>query len=73
MVFGSLVLPPVTAMLLVRRVKAIFLLAALIGAVTPVAGLLLAFRYDLPSSPAIVAVLFAVLAVAWLVSLVRAR
>jgi ABC-type Mn2+/Zn2+ transport system permease subunit len=73
MVFGSLVLPPVTAMLLVRQVKAIFLLAALIGAVTPVAGLLLAFRYDLPSSPAIVAVLFAVLAVAWLVSLVRAR
>ena len=73
MVFGSLVLPPVTAMLLVRRVKAIFLLAALIGAVTPVAGLLLAFRYDLPSSPAIVAVLFAVLAVAWLVSLARAR
>ena len=73
MVFGSLVLPPVTAMLLVRRVKTIFLLASLIGAATPVAGLLLAFRYDLPSSPAIVAVLFAVLAVAWLVSLARAR
>lgn len=73
MVFGSLVLPPVTAMLLVRRVKAIFFLAALIGGATPVAGLLLAFRYDLPSSPAIVAVLFAVLAVTWLVSLVRAR
>jgi ABC-type Mn2+/Zn2+ transport system permease subunit len=73
LVFGSLVLPPVAAMLLVRRVKAIFLLSALIGSVTPVVGLLVAFRYDFPSSPAIVAVLFAVLGVAWLVNVSRRR
>lgn len=73
LVFGMLVLPPVTAMLLVRRVRAIFFLSAFIGALTPVVGLIFAFRFDFPSSPAIVAVLFAVLAVAWLVNRVRGR
>jgi ABC-type Mn2+/Zn2+ transport system permease subunit len=71
LVFGFLVLPPVAAMLLVRRVRAIFLTSALIGTATPLVGLFLAFRFDFPSSPSIVAVMFAVLAVAWLFSLIR--
>lgn len=73
LVFGFLVLPPVAAMLLVRRVRSIFLTSALLGAVTPIIGLFLAFRFDLPSSPSIVAVMFAVLAVIWLFSQMRSR
>jgi ABC-type Mn2+/Zn2+ transport system permease subunit len=73
LVFGFLVLPPVAAMLLVRSVKAIILLSVVIGVVSPVIGLILAFQLDVPSSPAIVAVSFLILAFAWLMNLVRSR
>ena len=72
-VFGFLVIPPVAAMLLVRRVAHIFILSALIGLLSPPVGLFLAFLFDLPSSPAIVGVASVVLAGAWLVSLLRRR
>lgn len=64
-VFGFLVVPPVAAMLLARRVKMIFLLSAIIGAVCPLIGLFLAFVFDFPSSPIIVAVASLVLLLAW--------
>lgn len=70
-VFGFLVVPPVTAMLLTRSVKGIFVLSVLIGVLAPVVGLVLAFMFDFPASPAIVGVASVVLAAAWLVSLVR--
>ena len=70
-VFGFLVLPAVTAMLVVKRVRNIFLVAVLIGAIAPVVGLFLAFRFDFSSSPAIVGVAFAALGVAWLQRAVR--
>ncbi len=70
-VFGFLVVPPVTAMLLTRNVKGIFLISVLIGVLAPVVGLVLAFALDFPASPAIVGVAAVVLAVAWLFSLVR--
>jgi zinc transport system permease protein len=72
-VFGYLVIPPVAAMLFARKVRAIVILSVLIGALSPVIGLLLAFRLDLPSSPTIVAVACIVLAVGWLTTLLRRR
>ena len=71
LVFGFLVLPAVTGMLAVRSVRGIYITATAIGALAPIAGLILAFRFDLPSSPAIVGVAFAVLAGVWCVWLVR--
>ena len=70
-VFGFLVIPPVSAMLLCRRVNSIFAVSMLIGALSPVVGLFLAFFLDFPSSPAIVAVTFCVLLVAWTVQRFR--
>jgi ABC-type Mn2+/Zn2+ transport system permease subunit len=72
-VFGFLIIPPVAAMLLVRKVTHIFLVAVLIGLLSPPLGLYLAFAYDLPSSPAIVGVASVVLGVAWVVNLLRRR
>ena len=72
-VFGFLVIPPVAAMLLVRRVTAIFVVSVLIGLLAPPVGLYCAFLYDLPSSPAIVGVAAAVLGGAWIASVVRKR
>ncbi len=71
LVFGFLILPAVTALLLTRRVGRVFVVALAIGALAPVAGLYAAFRFDLPSSPAIVGVAFLVLAVVWLQAVVR--
>lgn len=73
LVFGFLVLPAVTALLLTRRVQRVFVIAVVMGALAPVAGLYLAFRFDLPSSPAIVGVAFLVLAVVWLQGVVRGQ
>jgi ABC-type Mn2+/Zn2+ transport system permease subunit len=70
-VFGFLVVPPVAAMLIAKRVRMIFVSSLLIGLLSPVAGLFLAFRFDFPSSPAIVAVASAVLGAAWLVRVLR--
>jgi zinc transport system permease protein len=68
-VFGFLVVPPVTAMLLTRNVKLIFAVSVLIGLLAPVAGLFLAFVLDVPASPAIVGVASLVLGAAWVWSL----
>jgi ABC-type Mn2+/Zn2+ transport system permease subunit len=73
LVFGFLVLPPVTGMLLARRVKVIFLVSVALGIVCPAIGLILAFLLDFPSSPTIVGVAFVFLAAAWVVRLVRGR
>ncbi|MBI4534710.1 MAG: metal ABC transporter permease [Ignavibacteriae bacterium] len=70
-VFGFLVIPPVAAMLLVRRVKKIFLASVVIGLLSPSVGLLLAFKFDFPSSPTMVAVGAVVLCAAWLVNRLR--
>jgi ABC-type Mn2+/Zn2+ transport system permease subunit len=70
-VFGFLVVPAMAAMLVSRKVGAIFAIAALIGVVAPILGLFVAFRYDFPSSPAIVAVACGIVAIAWLVSVVK--
>jgi ABC-type Mn2+/Zn2+ transport system permease subunit len=69
-VFGFLVVPPVTAMLLTRNVKLIFALSVLIGLLAPVVGLFFAFVFDVPASPAIVGVASLVLGTAWVWSLI---
>lgn len=70
-VFGFLVAPPLAAMLLARRVRTIFLVSVVIGALSPAVGLFLAFKFDFPSSPAVVAVAALALAGSWGVSLVK--
>ena len=72
-VFGFLIVPPVAALLIARRVRNIFVVAIVIGTISPVVGLVLAFTFDVPSSPAIVAVASIVLAAAWISSLFRRR
>jgi len=72
-VFGFLVIPPVSAMLLTRNVKAIFILSVVIGILAPVVGLFLAFVIDVPASPAIVAVASVVMGASWLWSVVAKR
>jgi ABC-type Mn2+/Zn2+ transport system permease subunit len=64
-VFGFLVIPAVTAMLLVKRVKHIFGVAVAIGLTAPPIGLFLAFLWDLPSSPTVVGVAGVFLALVW--------
>lgn len=70
-VFGFLVVPPITAMLLSRSVRLMFIISIAIGAAAPVVGLVLAFMLDFPASPAIVAVASLVLAGAWLSGAIR--
>lgn len=59
--FAALVLPPVTALLLTRRLKAAFGASVLLGLVPVPIGLYLSFARDLPASAVIVAVMFVLL------------
>ena len=70
-VFGFLVIPPVAAMLLAKRVRWIFILSITIGVLSPPIGLFFAFLWDFPASPTIVAVASVFLFVAFLTHLVR--
>ncbi len=72
-VFGFLVVPPVAALLLARRVNVVFAASVLIGVLSPPIGLYLAFLWDFPSSPAIVGVACLFAALAYAVSLFRKR
>lgn len=60
LVFGMLIAPPATAALLARRIGAMMLGAAIIGAVSVAAGLLLSYHYDLAAGASIVLVEVAV-------------
>jgi len=72
-VFGFLVIPPIAAMLLVKRVKVIFLVSFLIGVFAPIVGLFLAFKFDFPASPTIIAVASVVLILAWVLNTLRRK
>ncbi len=65
LVFGMLIAPPATAALVARRITAMMAVAAALGALSVVAGLLLSYHYDLAAGASIVlvevAVFFAVL------------
>jgi len=60
--FGFLVVPPLTARLLTRRMLSFSLAAAGIGGLTAFVGFYCAYRFDLPLGPAEVAVASVVLA-----------
>ena len=66
LIFSFLVIPAVIAFKIARRLQTILIAAMLITLFAVVNGLYLAFRWDLPSGPAIVAVLLALLGAAWL-------
>ena len=72
-VFGFLVIPPIAAMLLVKQVKAIFLVAFLIGTLAPMVGLFFAFKFDFPASPAIIAVASIVFILAGVLNTLRRK
>ena len=56
LVFGMLIAPPATAALVARRIGPMMGVAAVIGALSVVAGLLLSYHYDLAAGASIVLV-----------------
>jgi ABC-type Mn2+/Zn2+ transport system permease subunit len=54
--FGFLVVPPLTARLVTRRMLTFSLVAAGLGAVTAFVGFYCAYRFDMPLGPAEVAI-----------------
>jgi ABC-type Mn2+/Zn2+ transport system permease subunit len=67
LVFTYLVVPPVTALMLSRRLGAVFFLSVLLGVLATFAGVLLSVSpADLPTSPAIVSCAVALLLLCWL-------
>jgi ABC-type Mn2+/Zn2+ transport system permease subunit len=69
--FGFLVVPPLTARLVTRRMLPFSLLAALLGGVAAFGGFYLAYRLDLPLGPAEVALSSLLLALVGAVNAVR--
>lgn len=65
-VFGFLVIPAVTAILIARNVRNVFLLSVLFGAIPPILGLYLAFKLDFPAGPTTVAAAFLMLLASWI-------
>jgi len=53
-VFGSMVIPPMTGLVLSRRVRGVFLVSVLSAMLAAAAGLWLSFHGDLPTGPAMV-------------------
>jgi ABC-type Mn2+/Zn2+ transport system permease subunit len=72
--FGSLVVPPLTGLVVLRRMRFIPLLAVAVSCLSTVSGIIVSIVYDLPTAPAAMAVACVILAIAALASaLVRAR
>jgi manganese/iron transport system permease protein len=70
-VFGFLVLPSLSAMMVARNVRTITMTALAISAAAPVIGFYAAFQFDLPAGPTIVFTLFVFFVAAWVRSLAR--
>jgi ABC-type Mn2+/Zn2+ transport system permease subunit len=66
--FGFLIVPPVTARLITRRMLTFSLTSAGLGAVTAFAGFYCAYRFDLPLGPAEVVLASLVLMAVWTVN-----
>lgn len=72
LVLAYLVLPPITALLLSRRLGVVFLLSVLFAIAATFAGVLISTSpIDLPSSPTIVGCLVAILCGVWLLCAAR--
>ncbi len=57
LVFGLLVIPPITAILITERMNRIFIWSVAIAIVSVPAGLYLSFTQDIPSGPTIIALM----------------
>ena len=57
LVFGLLVLPPITAILITEKMSRIFLWSVLIAVISIPSGLYLSFTQDIPSAPTIIALM----------------
>ena len=51
--FAYLVIPPLTALLLTSRLKVAFVTSIAFGFIANIIGLIISFKYDLPSSPTV--------------------
>jgi ABC-type Mn2+/Zn2+ transport system permease subunit len=71
LVFAFLVVPAVTGLLLSQRLGKVYALAIGVASIATVGGLYASVKLDVPSGPAIVALLFAVLLVAWVIAKFR--
>jgi ABC-type Mn2+/Zn2+ transport system permease subunit len=71
--FSALVLPPVTALLLTRRMRPALITSVVLGLIPVPIGLYLSFVWDMPSSATIVAMMFGFLLMGGVVSRVRGR
>jgi zinc transport system permease protein len=66
-VFNFLVLPAATALMLGNSLRAVFIIAILVGMAGGVAGVSLSYVGNLPTGPTIIAVSASILSVVWLV------
>jgi ABC-type Mn2+/Zn2+ transport system permease subunit len=71
LVFAFLVVPAVAGLLLSQRLGRVCAIAIGSASLATVSGLYASVKMDLPSGPAIVAVLFVVLLTAWVISRIR--
>ena len=71
LVFAFLVAPAVTGLLLSRRFNRIYAISIISASIATIFGLYASVKMDLPSGPAIVACLFMVLALGWIISRFR--
>ncbi|MDI6758017.1 MAG: metal ABC transporter permease, partial [Endomicrobiia bacterium] len=55
-VFGSLVIPPLIGLILIRRIGFVFLFSVIAAVVSAVSGIFLSYFLDLPSTPAILCI-----------------
>ncbi len=67
-VFGSLVVPPLAGLMLVRRMPLIFVVAVIFACISSTAGVIVSFLLDWPTAPAIMAVSCALFVVVALVA-----
>lgn len=65
--FGYMVIPAVSALMVVRNLKKAFLLSVILGLIATFSGLYLSFVLDLPSGPTIVTVLCILSGLCWLI------
>lgn len=70
-VLGFLLLPTLTASMLAQRSSRQFIISIAIGLLVPLAGLFIAFRYDMPPGASSVAALSFGLLIAWVLGTIR--
>ncbi len=65
--FGDMVIPATTALVIAKNVKNVFFVSVMIGVISSFLGVYLSYTLDLPTGPAIIAVLFLLSSIVWLI------